>query len=312
MAINIREIVASLVHPGRGFQGFICEYDQSTVDPLGCLYCAREGSPAPCQMTAPVIAGIIAGLRDDDFGLTITTLIHCARKARLRRLAPYWNKPSDLWWIYRGQLMHDVARIYAEGDPNATAEQRFSMLVELPDGQLVEITGQPDLVYTERGHLVDYKTSKRVPGTWKQYRCPDTDELIYESSLAWQRKNIKCPHCEAGEHEAKAIVTEGPRRPYSSHAAQVSLYRLLLSENGMEINTAEIVYQDMAEQVRLPIDLIPLEDAYAYLVRRVAIHSSPTLPDVEESWECDYCPVRSTCDGIRSGILEAPEDLETC
>lgn len=308
MAINIPEMLKALVHPGRGFQGFLCEYDQSQVDALGCLYCARAGAPAPCQMTAPVIAGMIAGLRDDDFGLSVTTLIHCARKARLRRQAPYWSKPSDLWWIYRGQLMHDVARTYAEGETDVIAEQRFSMLVELSGGALVEISGQPDLIYTDRRHLVDYKTTKRVPGTWKQYRCPDTGELLYEGGLSWQRKYIKCPNCEAGEHEARLIMTEGPRRPYSGHAAQVSLYRLLLAENGIPVDSAEIVYQDMAEQIRLDIPLMPLEDAYAYLTRRVAAHTTSDLPPVEESWECDYCTVRATCDGIRSGILEPPMD----
>lgn len=308
MTKNIPEIVKSLVHPGRGFQGFICEYDSTQVDALGCLECARMGSPAPCQMTAPVVAGILSELRDDDFGPSITTLIHCARKARLRRLAPYWTKPSDLWWAYRGMLMHDVARIFAEGDPNAIAEQRFAMLVTLPSGELVEISGQPDLVYTDRKHLVDYKTTKRVPGTWKTYRCPNTDEVLYQNSLTWQRKYINCPHCEDGQHEAKAIVTEGPRRPYAAHALQVSLYRLLLSENGIEIETAEIVYQDMAEQIRLDIPLMGLDEAYEYLVGRVAAHTVPGLPAVEESWECDYCPVRATCDGIRSGILEPPTE----
>ena len=37
--------------------------------------------------------------------LTVTTLIGCVRKARLMRETPYWLKPSESYWAYRGQLM---------------------------------------------------------------------------------------------------------------------------------------------------------------------------------------------------------------
>lgn len=66
------------------FEGFICEVSGEVVFPLHCLECARGGAPG-CPMTAPVVKGILDGLRPDDFGLTVTSLLACARKERLKQ-----------------------------------------------------------------------------------------------------------------------------------------------------------------------------------------------------------------------------------
>lgn len=69
-----------------------------------CLACARDGAPG-CPMTAPVVKGILDGLRPDDFGLTVTTLLACSRKEQLKQGWPYHLRPSESWWAYRGQLL---------------------------------------------------------------------------------------------------------------------------------------------------------------------------------------------------------------
>lgn len=72
----------------------------------------------------------------------------------------------------------------SQSDPQVIVERRFSMLVDITDlpanrnnlvpasDGTVEITGQPDQIYLDRGLLVDYKTTKRVPQPWKTYTCP--------------------------------------------------------------------------------------------------------------------------------------------
>ena len=92
--------------------GFICDATDMPVPIDACLACARSGALPGCHQTAPVIAGIVRGLRPDDpaallragFGLTVTTLIGCVRKARLMRETPYWLKPAQSYWAYRGTL----------------------------------------------------------------------------------------------------------------------------------------------------------------------------------------------------------------
>jgi hypothetical protein len=288
--------------PPKGFQGFLCEITGAPVIPEACLACARSGAPG-CSMTAPVMAGILANQRPDSFGPTVSVLLGCARKARLKRSHPYWLKPSELWWAYRGQLMHNVAAAYTKADGQALAEQRFSIPVNV-SGELVEISGQPDLVLLDRRHLVDYKTTKRMPQPWKRYTCPTTGKVIQEGQGPARTKHLACPHCGERHVAREILLTELPK-PYGSHVQQISLYRLLLAENGIRVDSGEIVYQDMEGQLRLPVDLLALDAAEALLEARAGLYFQPDLPEVlthpADRWECDYCPVRTACETQHGG-----------
>ncbi|MBN1667683.1 MAG: hypothetical protein JW862_11365 [Anaerolineales bacterium] len=283
------------------FAGFNCEITAEPVAPADCLACARSGPLPGCPMTAPVIKGILDGLRPDDFGLTVTTLLGCARKSRLKKDFEYFSRPRELWWAYRGQLLHGVAAAYAASDLHAIAERRFTMVLEA-GGAFVEISGQPDLVYTDTAVLIDYKTTKAVPGAWRTYTCPETQIVIREGAYGYRNKYLPCPHCPEGQHIAKEIVHEGPPRAYRTHIQQVSAYRLLMAENDVHIERALIVYQDMREQLPIEVTLLPLDETMALLQSRLEVFTAPNLPPVltepEEVWQCGYCPVRGACERI--------------
>jgi hypothetical protein len=285
------------------FKGFVCESTREATAPADCLQCARGGALPNCPMTAPVISGIIAGLRPDDFGITVTTLLGCLRKHRLKQSEDYWLRPSESWWAYRGQLMHSISAQYARNDALALAEQRYSMFMKTPNGG-IEVSGQPDLVLLDRSHIVDYKTTKAVPRSWKTYTCPDTGALIREGTYA-VRGSLACPHCDKGKHDGRAIVKESPPRAYASHRIQVSCYAALMSENGVEVKSGEIVYQDMSEQLRINVELLPAGDCIALMEARAAVALDPALPDIlrdpDGAWECDYCPVRYACERLQGG-----------
>ncbi len=299
--------------------GFVCDAEEMPVTIEACLACARAGALPGCHQTAPVIAGIVHGLRPDDFGLTVTTLIGCARKARLMHESPYWLKPAQSYWAFRGQIVHSLAAQYAADDPHALAEQRFSLRVETPDGGTIEISGQPDLVLIDHRLVVDFKTTKSVPTGWRSYVCPETDQLISEGPYALRRKSLDCPHCRLGQHTVKTIEVIGPPRAKRDHVLQLSLYRLLLHHHGIEVDTGALVYMDMDTQCRIPVDLLSLEDAEHYLRERVALAVQSDLPpiltDEDELWACDYCPVRQVCElrhggpvGKAAQHLNSPED----
>ena len=285
------------------FTGFVCDATDQAVSIDACLACARNGALPGCHMTAPVIAGILNGLRPDDFGLTVTTLLGCPRKWRLMQETEYFVKPSQAWWAYRGQMFHGVAASYAAHDPDAVAEQRFSTLVEMPDMR-VEISGQPDLIYVGQRSLIDYKTRKEVPRSWRTYACPETGDVIREGPWAIRTKVTSCSSC-GGEHEAKSIEQRGDPRPDPHHVQQISLYRLILWENGIPIDSATVVYQDMGQQLRLPVEMLNLEDTQALLEERLRLFLQddlpPVLTDADEVWVCDYCPVRQQCESRHGG-----------
>lgn len=306
--------------------GFICDALDAPIAVPDCLACARSGALPGCHQTAPVIAGIIRGLRPDDpavaltpyppqggsgvpgwsgFGLTVTTLISCTRKARLMRDTTYWLKPAHSYWAYRGQLMHGVAAQYADEADQVIAEKRFAMMVNTHAGQLVEVTGQPDLVLVDRQHIIDFKTIKSVPTGWRSYVCPETERVIGEGLYALRRKWIDCPHCGLGRHEVKTIEVIHEPRAKSQHVLQLSLYRLLLHRNGIDVNTGEIVYQDMDTQRRIAVELMLIEDAERYLSERVSLARQldlpPVLTDDDELWQCDFCPARGECERLHGG-----------
>lgn len=302
------------------FAGFKCDATDMPVTIEACLSCAQDGGLPGCHQTAPVIAGIVRGLRPDSMGFTVTTLIGCIRKARLMRETPYWLKPSESYWAYRGQLMHGVAAQYAaDADPvsltkrmsprarrgSCIAEQRFTMTVETPDGRVIEVTGQPDLVLVRQMKLLDFKTTKSVPTGWRSYVCPETAQVISEGPYALRRKFVECPHCRRGRHAIKTAEVVGEPRAKAHHALQLSLYRLLLDRNGIVVTRGELIYQDMETQLRMPVDLLPLETTEHYLRERVTLALQadlpPALTDEKELWQCSFCPVHDECERQHGG-----------
>jgi hypothetical protein len=63
----------------------------------------------------------------------------------------------------------------------------------------------------------------------------------------------------------------------------------------------------MDKQCRIPVDLLPLDEAERYLRERVALAVQADLPpiltDPEELWMCDYCPVRAACEERHGGSV---------
>ncbi|MBC8507821.1 MAG: hypothetical protein ISR58_08445 [Anaerolineales bacterium] len=299
------------------FKAFICEVSGDFVAPEACLACARNGALPGCQMTSPVIQGILTNMRPDDpealvaagYGaLTVTTLLSCPRKWRLKIECDYAEKPSSLWWAFRGQLVHEMVAAVSQLDQQVIVERRFSMLVEaanlpadvneiVPASEgMVEITGQPDQVYLDRALLVDYKTTKRVPQPWKTYTCPNSGEVLRQGQ--WRPRYGTVFECGCGKpHKSKEIETVSPPRAYAGHILQISTYAALLRENGISIEAAEVVYLDMEKILRVSIELMGHEEVLDLLRDRLPGFVQCDLPKPlapirgKQPWECRYCVV---------------------
>jgi len=306
------------------FKAFICEASGDYVSPESCWKCAYHGAQPGCHLTAPVIHGILSNMRPDQpealltagFGtLTVTTILGCPRKWRLKIEYDYAEKPSRLWWAFRGQIAHNIIEQYAKDDEQILVEQRLSFMVEparliklindhiVMSGEHVVLTGQPDLVYLDLGHLMDFKSTKKVPQTWKTYTCPTSGEVLWEGQ--WRRRRDYVFRCDCGGvHKPRDVETEGPPRPYPNHQSQVSIYAYMLAQNGVEIHSAEIVYLDMERTLRLPIELISPAEIEQTLAERLPAFLSKELPSPlepvngKDSWECDFCPVREHCKAL--------------
>lgn len=196
------------------------------------------------------------------------------------------------------------------GDEDAIAERRFAAKVFL-DAE--PISGQPDLVYRDRGHIIDFKTCRRLPGTWKTYRCQGCGEVMQEGEKVI-RKNLRkyeCPHCEhAHDFAARQTgLTEEPPRARPSHVAQINVYTWILAQHGITIHTGEIVYLDMGGMIRAPVEIWPMTRTAELVVGTYNTLLADELPDKitdpNALWECGYCPVKRICEQTETNLAIA-------
>ncbi|MBN1936763.1 MAG: hypothetical protein JW934_19030 [Anaerolineae bacterium] len=291
------------------FAGYICKHSNKTITAAECERCARQGAPAVCPLTAPVVAGMTLGIRNLE-GFTATELLGCLRKVRLKREHDYYLDPEELYWAFRGQMMHNAAKRWVKNeDADAIAERRFTARVFL-DAE--PISGQPDLVYKDRGHVLDFKTARRLPGTWKTYRCQKCGGVMQEGESVIRKdlKKYECPHC-AHPHDYTtrlAGLIEEPPRARPSHVAQINVYAWILAQHDIAIRSGEIIYLDMGGMIRAPVEIRPLDETAAMIERAYNVLLNDVLPDKisdpDETWQCDFCPARRICDKLQGETCE--------
>ena len=295
------------------FKGFSCHITGAPMTPEECLACSLAGglqdsvSGQWCPFTPPIVRGLIESNAPRGLlAYSATELLGCPRKVILREQEDYWVKPSQAYWAFRGKLAHSIVEL-GHQDADVVLEERY-----YADLAGMVITGQVDLLYTARRHLVDYKTTKQVPGPRKRDTCPDCGSLLRETPYAYKKgSSVTCGACGAvhAANDLQAQIT--PPQPYAGHVQQLNVYRWLLAENDIQVDTAEVVYLDMSEPLRLPVPLWDLYDTEALLRQRVTAlqeRGPDGLPagvwaDAEEAWQCNYCPVRAECHAYREPAL---------
>ena len=327
-----------------GFQGFICELSGEKVSAAECLACAEAGAPG-CRYGSPaVIAGIANNMRQPgfaldvakaqredirfDYGFSATELLGCPRKKRLIQEYPWWDKPSSLYWAFRGNLMHDRAEEYAEQNPHALAEQRLFWSLRF-QGKIIGLSGALDLlIYQPKQEgwvIVDYKTIAKVSNHLWRHICKATGKIMSDMPFPVNGKGMNCRWCGEKHDKADIQIVKVPFQPRSSHKEQLQLYALLVEKNAatlaaavnarLEANGkepsvrpdapivgAELVYMDMKGMVRAEVEIWPREDRIAFLKQKLAAAITPDMPpvltDPGQTWQCRYCPVADYCETL--------------
>lgn len=88
-------------------------------------------------------------------GLSVTTVLNCARKAELEKEFPFYVTPATMGARFQGDMWHTAMEQWID-DPDAIVERRYGITI---DG--VEITGQSDLVIRSTGLAADHKTTSK-------------------------------------------------------------------------------------------------------------------------------------------------------
>lgn len=321
------------------FKNLICDVTGEAVDPTACLNCARDGALPGCEMTPAIVAGIVRHQRPVDFSLnaaqsefsggkidrafSVTELLGCPRKVKLQSEVDWGDKPSKLYWAYRGTLFHGEAERYGEEEPTAVSEDRLFWFFKYA-GKVIALSGQPDLILyrNHAWHLLDYKTIKQVPSRTYRHTCRVHNKLIYDTPWKANGKGVNCPHCGVKHTSSEVDIEELPPQPRGSHIEQVQLYVLLIEQNNkkltdalnirlkavgidaevpanISVDSAELHYLDMSGGKRIAIPVWSRDERVALLKQRLAAHMQDDpqpINDPQEAWQCDYCPVRAACE----------------
>ena len=292
------------------FSHYLCEITEAHTSPEACAACARVRRFPECPLVFPVVQALTENRRPDDFGPTATDLIGCLRQKRLKIEVPYAVKPTSQFALLRGNLFHSLLEL--KNTPEFLTEQRFSIPVETPHGTAV-VSGQVDLFDPLTGTLYDFKSTKRVPQARRVYTCPTTGALLHEGG--YLRKFVDCS-CGV-RHNPRDIEALYTPEPYGNHVAQLSLYRVILEEQGYEVKKGLVVYLDMEQFLPLEIPFMSPADTWRFVEARVATWLQPGLPagvmdDPDQGWMCAYCPVRTECELRFSAdaLADAPTEAE--
>ncbi len=302
-----------------GLIGFLCEVTDLPVSFQECLACARQGAPG-CSMVPAVIHAAVNNIRDPQYaqkmaeqagaeiGFSVTELLSCTRQTRLKAEVAYYEKPSGFYRMNRGTGYHNLLKQYDQGIREETLTWKFNYR-----GKSILLVGTPDLVeLTPDGWLItDYKVTGNAPFGKKVNVCDRCEADLYTSE-----DGTTCPNC--GVIRSKSDITKIYRPPQarSSHVMQVNLYALLIEKNAdrlanqlcvnktNQLAGAQVVYFPDKVPVRCPVTL-DREATMAYLkvvlAELISSELPPVLAEVDELWRCDYCPVRSICEGIHGG-----------
>jgi CRISPR/Cas system-associated exonuclease Cas4 (RecB family) len=316
--------VVPIIAKDAGMRAFDCEVTGEEVATADCLSCAANGAPG-CPTTAAFIHAIIndprphdfsqrlAKAHGADFGISVTELLYCPRKFRLKMAHSWTEKPSDYYARVLGTAFHAILEKYEE---QGIAEERMITTFDYR-GVKVLFSGKPDLVtYSDAGWLItDYKRTGWPPRNSYSYTCPKCYEVILSGITDRRKLKFYCEDCDEAFRRSQVHQIVHPPEAKSSHAMQISLLALLLNKNEEQYASileekhgviaadappafsGKVVY--LGPQKILPITVgVDLEAARALLCARIDVLLRPELPPKEplEGWECKYCPVAAQCD----------------
>lgn len=198
--------------------------------------------------------------------ITVTTLLHCARKVQLEREHDYYADPLKNYPAFRGTIIHAI--VEGSATPGAVTEQRYAR-----DFEHYRISGGVDwhrLMVAKNGRtlLRDYKSTNELPKYYSAYTDHQRQLNIYRWLLDLDPDQT--------DMEIVYISMDGVKIiPLSAGGT---------TRNGRK--KANQVWTD--DQV---------ED---FLRERIALLDRPLLPyklvPDEDLWQCErYCELKDLC-----------------
>jgi hypothetical protein len=222
-----------------------------------------------------------------------TTIAGCARQSVLRRQTNYYVDIDKAWAAAKGTVTHDllknVAEMHRDLEPGALIEHRLSCMFDMGEGF--------SHTYVDR-EGVEHTTTQRYIELRGQ-----ADKVIPSEKLLVDYKTVK------------EIQTPGSSK-VRGWRAQLSCYRWMLHQHGIEIDRALIHQWHPENPMPLPVEMWPLDKTERYIRARLLKFAGvfedgffdvnkgflpPPLDyatDGDQVWLCQpngWCAVRDKC-----------------
>ncbi len=135
-------------------KGFRCSLTDENVSFDECVKCSEAGV-LPCKLTTTYLQLLSSNLTEEHSFPSVSVLTNCPRQLFFTRKNDVFVKPSDMYYMFRGTMIHGILSKLKEDDPEAMVEQPIT--VKLSNYSL---SGRID--YYKKGHLVDYKNISEI------------------------------------------------------------------------------------------------------------------------------------------------------
>lgn len=242
--------------------GVVCGYDQTFQTFEHCIHCHENFCERNCH--APV--EVLKVMRDNGHkrrgvGWSATTLTGCPRATAMLEVYDYFEPLISGWNKARGEWYHHMLSSDPDPPDGVIKEERFYRDIPVA-GELVRLTGQPDIVYTKHGILIDGKSKDKLP------KKPDPAHEAQLNVYVW-------------------LLADGYFMK-NDKPAQIKITR-----GGMHYVTWKTKYEDAF--LKKSYSIWELEDTEAFIIERLAPlviwRKTGNLPRcdpyIKGRWDCD-------------------------
>ncbi len=115
--------------------------------------CLKHRNCMDCGLPLAVRVEIMKEREVNREQISVTSVLHCVRKVFFERTSDYYATPKNLFYLFRGNLIHEILKDTAKVISNVDVEQFVN--IEL-DG--IKLSGRYDYYDSLEKVLIDYKT----------------------------------------------------------------------------------------------------------------------------------------------------------
>jgi hypothetical protein len=253
-------------------KGLYCKKREQVVTFNECLECSKDAEVTigkdryVCDIFPEFIQFVIKeNEHEHSSNVSVTQLLGCSRKAYLSRVCDYSVAPEDLWYRFRGSIIHLLMEQFKVED--SIVEGRFKK-----EFNGITVSGRIDRIDTRRKTITDYKSIQSVKfdrtlmyGNSKVFHQLQLNLYRWLIAEKFDIDKLVIQYIGADRPMKKTVILRDPEKDKGMKACFAKL-QLLGGVWGMTLKEAVFAKK---------------------------------VPPIEDTWECKgYCDVAAECKAV--------------